>query len=197
VGHWTESDPILSYSMVVTRESIRIAFLITALNELEISSIDIGNAYLNPPAREKVYTTAGPEFGPDKVGRPVIIERALYGLKTSGAAWHSQLTETLRSMDFALSLADPDVWLRPASKENGFQYYENLLVYVDNTLIISHQPLPILTCIQKFYRLKESASEPKTYLGAFIKQWHIKGDGRKIWSMSSSHYIKEALSALE
>jgi len=140
-----------------------IAFLITTLNELEINSIDIGNAYLNAPAREKVYTTAGPEFGPDKVGRPVIIERALYGLKTSGAAWHSQLTETLRSMDFALSLADPDVWLRPASKENGL----------------------------------ESASEPKTYLGAFIKQWHIKGDGRKIWSMSSSHYINEALSALE
>jgi hypothetical protein len=27
-GHWTESDPILSYSMVVTRESIRIADVI-------------------------------------------------------------------------------------------------------------------------------------------------------------------------
>ena len=108
-GHWTNPDPILNYSSVVTRESVRIAFLIAALNEIDIKSIDIGNAYLNAPAREKVYTTAGPEFGPDKIGKPVIIERALYGLKTSGAAWNAQLTETLRSMDFTPSLADPDV----------------------------------------------------------------------------------------
>jgi hypothetical protein len=69
----TDPDPTLSYSSVVTRESVRIAFLIAALNELEIKSIDIGNAYLNAPAREKVYTKAGPEFGPDKIGKPVLI----------------------------------------------------------------------------------------------------------------------------
>jgi hypothetical protein len=45
-----------------------------ALNELDIKSVDIGNAYLNAPAQEKVCTTAGPEFGPDKIGKPVIIE---------------------------------------------------------------------------------------------------------------------------
>jgi hypothetical protein len=137
-GHWTDPDPTLSYSTVVTRESVRIAFLIAALNEIEIKSIDIGNAYLNAPAREKVYTTAGPEFGPDKIGKPVLIVRALYGLKTSGAAWHSQLNETLRAMDFIPSMADPDVWIRPASKPNGFAYYEYLLVYVDDVLILSH-----------------------------------------------------------
>jgi hypothetical protein len=83
---------------------------------------------------------AGPGFGPDKLGRPLILEQALYGLKMSGAAWHAQLTETLRSMNFTPSLADPYVWLRPGAKENGFQYYEYLLAYVDHILIISHQP---------------------------------------------------------
>jgi hypothetical protein len=196
-GHWTDPDPNLSYSTVVTRESVRIAFLIAALNEIEIKSIDIGNAYLNAPAREKVYTTAGPEFGPDKIGKPVLIVRALYRLKTSGAAWHAQLTETLRAMDFVPSMADPDVWMRPAAKPNGFAYYEYLLVYVDDVLILSHDPKPILTCIEKFYRLKEPATDPKTYLGAFIKVWAVEGDSRRIWSMSSSHYIKEALNNLE
>ena len=196
-GHWTDPDPTLSYSTVVTRDSVRIAFLLAALNEIDIKAIDIGNAYLNAKAREKVYTTAGPEFGPDKQGRPVIIERALYGLKTSGAAWHAQLTETLRAMEFAPSLADPDVWIRAACKEDGYSYYEYLLVYVDDILILSHNPTPILTCIQKFYRLKEPASDPKTYLGAYIKPWSVPGDSRRIWSMSSSHYIKEALVNLE
>jgi hypothetical protein len=81
---------------------------------------------------------AGPEFGPDKIGKPVIIQQALYGLKTSGAAWHAQLTEKLRLMEFSPSLADPDVWLRPASKPSGFACYEYLLVYVDDVLILSH-----------------------------------------------------------
>jgi hypothetical protein len=41
--------------------------------------------YLNAPTKDKVYTTAGLEFGSDKVGRPAFIVRALYGLKSSGA----------------------------------------------------------------------------------------------------------------
>jgi hypothetical protein len=196
-GHWTDPDPVLSYSMVVTRESVRIAFLIAALNELEWKAIDIGNAYLNAQAREKVYTTAGPEFGPDKQGRPTILTWALYGLKTSGMAWHAELVETLRSMEFISFLADPDVWMCAAVKENGFKYYKYLLVYVDGILILSHNPGPILTCIQKFYRLKEPASALKTYLGAFIRPWSVPEDSRKIWSMSSSHYIKEAIINLE
>jgi len=34
-GHWTDPDPTLSYSTVVTRDSVRIAFLLAALNEVE------------------------------------------------------------------------------------------------------------------------------------------------------------------
>ncbi len=99
---------------MVTRESIRIAFLIAALNELDILFVNIGNAYLQAPAREQVHTTAGPEFGPSRIGETVITVRAMYGLKTSGAAWHAQLSETLYSMNFKPSLADRDVWYRAA-----------------------------------------------------------------------------------
>lgn len=140
-------------------------FLIAALNELEVKSIDIGNAYLNAEAREKCHTTAGREFG-DRAGEPVLIVRAFYGIKMSGAAWHAHCAETLRSMRFTPSLADPDVWYRSAAKPNGFEYYEYLLVYVDDILIISHDPNPILQCIQKSYRLKEPAGDPKIFLGA-------------------------------
>jgi hypothetical protein len=53
-GKWTQPTSSIAYSSVVTRESIRIAFLIAALNDLEILSADIGNAYLQAPAREQV-----------------------------------------------------------------------------------------------------------------------------------------------
>jgi len=61
-------------------------FLLAALNDLQILSADIGNAYLNAPNRKKVYATAGKEFG-SHAGETVIIVRALYGLKSAGAAW--------------------------------------------------------------------------------------------------------------
>jgi hypothetical protein len=53
---------------VVSRNSVRIAFMLASLNGLSLSATDIGNAYLNAEAREKVYTTAGPEFGAELEG---------------------------------------------------------------------------------------------------------------------------------
>ena len=53
--------------------SIRIAFLAAALNDLNILAADVQNAYLNMPTGEKVYTIAGLEFGASNVGRPIKI----------------------------------------------------------------------------------------------------------------------------
>eukprot|EP00957_Ditylum_brightwellii_P181850 13853569-Ditylum_brightwellii.AAC.1 len=72
---------------------VRIALTIAALNDLDVMAADIGNAYLNAPCREKVYFTAGTEFGAKK-GQYVVVIRAFYGLKTSGAAWRAFLAQT-------------------------------------------------------------------------------------------------------
>jgi len=161
-GHWTDGPTQLTYSSVVTRDSVRIGFLVAALNGLDILAADIGNAYLQAPAREKVHTTAGPEFGPNNVGNTVIVVRAMYGLKSSGAAWHAKFSETLRSMDFKPYYADPDVWMKPAATPDGFEYYEYILVHVDDVLVISAAPGPIMKTIQQAYRLKDSPTAPMT-----------------------------------
>jgi hypothetical protein len=80
-GHMTNPPDSITYSSIVSRDSVRIALLSAALNDVNILSTDIGNAYLNAKPREKVYTTAGPEFGSELQGRPVLIVWALYGLK--------------------------------------------------------------------------------------------------------------------
>ena len=46
-GHTTVPPNSLTYSSVVSQESVKIAFLIAALNGLDLMSCDIGNAYLN------------------------------------------------------------------------------------------------------------------------------------------------------
>ena len=43
-GHMTDTPASVTYSSVVSRDSVRIAFLIAALNDLDIMSADIGNA---------------------------------------------------------------------------------------------------------------------------------------------------------
>jgi hypothetical protein len=114
-GHVTDPPSSLTYSSVVSRESVRIAFLVAALNDLNVCMADIGNAYLNAKTEEKVYAIASKEFGDDE-GRTLIITRALYGLKSSGAAWRSHFADSLRDLSFLPNYADPDVWRRPAVK---------------------------------------------------------------------------------
>ena len=52
--------------------------------------LSIKNNYLTAPCREKIYFIASPELGSDQ-GKIMIIRRALYGLKSSGAAFRSFL----------------------------------------------------------------------------------------------------------
>jgi hypothetical protein len=106
-GHKTDPPTSLTYSSVVARDSVRIGFLIAALNDLDIMAADIGNAYINADVHEKVYFIAGDEFGPARKGKRVVIIKALYGLKTSRAAWRAHFADILHSMGFTSSLADP------------------------------------------------------------------------------------------
>ena len=94
-GHRTDVPSSITYSSVVSRDSVRICLLIAALNDLEIKCGDIKNAYLTAPPREKLYTWAGQEFGPNQ-GKPFIISKALYGLKSSGASFRAHLAKTSR-----------------------------------------------------------------------------------------------------
>jgi hypothetical protein len=134
------------------------------------SGIPIARTTINAEPQEKVYTTAGPEFGAELEGKQVLIIRALYGLKSSGAAWQSHLANTLHELGFISSLADPDMWYRPAKKENGFEYYEYVLVYADDVLVLSHQGECIMKSLVTFYRLKDGFNKPKQYLGATVKE---------------------------
>jgi hypothetical protein len=85
-GHMTKAPNSLTYSSVVSRESVKIAFLIAAMNDLDIMTCDIGNGYLNAPCRENIWFVAGAECGPELQGMVCKLVRALYGLKSSGAA---------------------------------------------------------------------------------------------------------------
>jgi hypothetical protein len=111
-GHLTETPANLTYASVVSRDSVRIALPMAALHDLEVKVGDIQNAYLTAPCTEKIATICGPEFG-EHEGQTAIIVRALYGLKSSGAAFRNHLASCMRQLGYSPCLADPDVWMRP------------------------------------------------------------------------------------
>ena len=57
--HTTALPSSITYSIVVSRESVRIAFLLASLNDFDICACYIGNAYLNAKYREKIWTESG------------------------------------------------------------------------------------------------------------------------------------------
>ena len=70
-GHKHRDVPsYTTYSSVVSRDSVRLMFMIAALNGLSVLAGDVGNAYLNAPCKEKVYVQVSSDlFGPENSGR--------------------------------------------------------------------------------------------------------------------------------
>ena len=176
----SKTDPeVPTYAGVVSRESVRIAFLYAALNDLDILAADCEGAYLNAPTREKLHTTCGPEFGAD-AGKTAIIVRALYGSKSAAASWRAAISDVISNLGFRMCQADNDVWLRPAFNKNGEPVYEYVLVYSDDLLTVSPDPEAILGMICQHFKLKkDSVKEPTQYLGADIVKVNVDGE---IWA---------------
>ena len=83
--HTTETPSSMTYASVVSKDSVRLAFMIAALNDIDILSCDLENAYLNADFRKRIWFEGGVEFGEDK-GKLLIVVKALYGLKSAGAS---------------------------------------------------------------------------------------------------------------
>ena len=81
------------------------------LNDLQHWGADVGNAYLEAKTKEKVYIIGGPEFGTLE-GHTLLINKALYGLRSSGLCWHQRFANVLRSIGFTQSKAESDIWMR-------------------------------------------------------------------------------------
>ena len=181
----------MTLSTVVTRESVRIAFLLAGLKKLYVQAENISNSYLNAPCRELIWIIAGPEFGSDE-GCVMKFVRAWYGLKISGASWQAMLSQTMMDMKYTRYKADHDVWYLPAVKPNGFEYYEYVLIFVDNILNISHNTKATMETLGNLYQLKPgSVGPPYRYLGGNIGNFQLE-DGTMAWFISANEYVKAA-----
>ena len=196
-GHKTEAPATLTYCGVVSRESVRIALTLAALNDLEVKTSDIQNAFLTAPCAEKCWTVLGPEFG-SEAGQKALIVRALYGLKSAGASFRQHLADCMRLCGYKSCLADPDLWYKPMVRpEDGHKYYAYMLLYIDDALSIHHDATGELETLDKYFQMKPgSIGDPDIYLGAKLRKVQLE-NGVWAWGMSPSKYIQEAVRNVE
>ena len=191
-GNWTVNDKEDIYSGVVRMDTIRIGFFLGELYGLSCCACDIGNAFLYGKTKEKVYITAGPEFGSTLFGKNLIINKSLYGLKTSAARFHEHLAESLLRLGFKKTKHDPDLWM-----VDKVSHYEYLATYVDDILIWSKDPMAVIKSLEKIYLLK-NVGIPEYYLGGNVEflgeTWKNQGLGLAI---SAKTYIQNVIPKFE
>ena len=193
-GHKTPSPIGSTYAGAVSRESVRIAFTYAALNDVDIFAADIRNAYLQAPSSEKHCVVCGAEFGLENAGKKALIRRALYGGKAARRDFRNHLRSRMSHLHFQSCLADPDVWMRPAIKSDGMEYYEYVLLYTDDALVVSENAERVLTDeIGKYFELKkESIGHPKICLGGSVRKLELE-NGAKAWAFGSSQYVRSTV----
>ena len=158
-GHLTDLPSESVYSGVVSLRGLHIFLFIAELNCLPVWATDVGSAYLEAFTNEKVCIIAGPEFG-ELEGHLLLISRALYGLRSSGARWHDRLADVLRKEGFSPCIAETDIWMR----RNG-ELYEYIAVYVDDLAFAMKDPAPFVETLKSKYGFKiKEATLLKCYL---------------------------------
>ena len=186
-GHLTDIPLDSVYSRVVSIRGFRLVFFLAELNKLELWATDIGNAYLEAYTSEKVYIIGGPEFG-ELEGHLLLISKALYGLRSSGARWHDKFADTMRELNFFACKAEPDIWMR----KNG-DVYEYIAVYVDDLAIAMKDPKEFISILETKYKFKTKGSGPLSFhLGM---NFHRDDDGTLC--ITSLKYIEKMIGNYE
>ena len=190
-GNWTDPPKEDIYSGVIGMDTVRLAFALASVHKLKACAADVGNAFLYGKTKELVAIKAGPEFG-DLAGKTLVIDKGLYGLKSSAARFHEHLAAKLRRMGFKASRADMDLWYRRVG-----DHYEYLATYVDDILVFSKDPMPIIEEIKRDYILK-GIGVPEYYLGGNIHETdEVLREKGISTSISASTYIHNSLEKME
>jgi hypothetical protein len=99
----------------------------------------------------------GQEFV-DDAGKRALIVRALYGLKSVGAAFRNHLAECMKHLGWIPCRADRELWMKAeTSPDDGALYWAYILIYVDDILCVHYDPGAQLVKLDEYFKMKEGS----------------------------------------
>jgi hypothetical protein len=133
---------------------------------VDVLACYVQKAYINAATKEKICFCGGNEMGSNKFN-VIVIVHALYGLRGCISC-----------------LADPNLWLRVATKPDGSKIYEYVLHFVDNCIFQGLDPKGFMDYLRTVCIPNDGAvKEPETYLDTDV--WiHELVDVQKAWVIS-------------
>jgi Reverse transcriptase (RNA-dependent DNA polymerase) len=188
-GHVVDSHGISTRSTVVKTISVRLIDLISHRDNLTLKHGDVGNAFITAPCMEKIYSRATPEFG-ERSESIVILNKALYGLRTSGRAFRNTFADFLRQLGFVPTRYDRDVWMRLRDSMDGYDY---ICTHVDDFKVAARDPDMWIQQIASVFTLK-TAEDPDYYLGL---NYNRSTDEPSVWITGCQTYVKECIRRVE
>lgn len=188
-GHVVDANGISTRSTVVKTISVRLIDLICHRDGLTLKHGDVGNAFITAKCLEKIYSRATPEFG-ERSDAIVILNKALYGLRTSGRAFRNTFADFLRSLGFFPTRYDRDVWMRLRDDKSGYDY---LCTHVDDFKVAAKDPDHWVQRISSVFLLK-TAEDPDYYLGL---NYNRSKDDPSIWITGCQTYVQECVRRIE
>ena len=190
-GHKTDPAKEDVYSGVAGMETVRLGFILARLNGLHVCAGDVGNAFLYGLTREKVVITAGKEFPEELQGKRLIVVKALYGLKSSSARFHENLSAKLKKMGYRPTKVDFDLWYKKVGN-----HYEFIARYVDDVMVFSKNPMDVMDELKKTYIMK-GVGNPQYYLGGDVVELGNEWEPEGIYTaFSAETYITNVLPKL-
>ena len=188
-GHVVDAAGISTRSTVVKTISVRLIDLICHRDGLTLKHGDVGNAFITAPCMEKIYSRATPEFG-ERCDAIVTLNKALYGLRTSGRAFRNTFADFLRQLGFFPTRYDRDVWMRLREEKDGYDY---ICTHVDDFKVGAKDPNRWITQISSVFMLK-TAEDPDYYLGL---NYNRSTEDPSLWITGCQTYVKECIRRIE
>ena len=123
-----------------------------------------------------------------------MVVQALYGLRSSGYAFLNHLASCIEAINRLPFRSDTDAWMQKARKSNGTEYYEYMILYVDNCRAISETPNEEVLQLDKLFKMQQSyIAPPNICLGRKLMNMRLL-NMVEAWNFSSSQYVQEAVS---
>mmetsp|Transcript_18158 Transcript_18158/g.25645 ORF Transcript_18158/g.25645 Transcript_18158/m.25645 type:complete len:514 (+) Transcript_18158:510-2051(+) len=188
LGNKVDSRGLSTRATVVKGILVLLLSIIAHRDNLKELCGDIGNTFIQAKTKEKIYTCCGSVFG-SREGCIAIIVRALYGHTTSAKQWRTLFADFLRSLQFAPTKYDRNVWMRIRDSRDG---YEFICTHVDDFKIVASDPDFWMIKIKKEFLVKTSGP-PDYYLG---NDYHFE-DNKSLWTVGSKTYAVEAIRKVE
>ena len=187
-GHLVDPRGISTRSTVVKGISVRLLDMIAHRDNLTILHGDVGNAFITANCLEEIHSVAGPEFG-DREGAILVINKALYGLRTSSRAYRETFAAFMRTIGFEPSRYDRDVWIRLREDKDGYDY---VCTHVDDFKVVAKDPQRWVNAIAGAFQLK-CAGAPDYYLGM---NYSFDAE-QKCWLTGTKTYVNECIARVE